>query len=368
MSLSLPRVARMVRKELRQALRDRQMRSFIVVSPLIQLVVFGYAVSTDVRHVQTWVVDQDRTASSRVLVERLTASGYFTVAGHSDRPADGLAALEAGRARVSLEIPPGYQRDLAGGGATVQVLVDGTDPNTANIALGYLTRIMLRLGQERTGASPPVTLVPRAWYNPALESRTYNVPAIIGVLLFLGPMLLTALGVVRERELGTWDQLVVSPVSAMELMLGKTLPMMCIALVNLAMVWGMAMLWFGIPVAGNPLALLVAMVPFIGTSVAIGLLISTVSATQQEAFMSMFLVLLPALIFSGFLFPVESMPGPFQAIAFLNPVRHVLVVVRGVFLRGTSFADHAVQYAVLVTAATVGLSLAVRRFHAMVRG
>lgn len=366
--LSLPRIVRMVRKELRQALRDRQMRSLIVVSPLIQLVVFGYAVSTDVRNVPLWVVDQDRTTAARELVQQLTASGYFTVAGRSDRPADGLVALETGQARVALEIPPGYQRDLTGAGATVQVLVDGTDPNTANIALGYLTRIVLRAGQDLVGSSPPVTLVPRAWYNPALESRTFNVPAIIGVLLFLGPMLLTALGVVRERELGTWDQLVVSPVGAMELMLGKTVPVMLIALLNLTMVWAMAMLWFGIPVTGNPLALLAGAVPFIGTAVAFGLLISTVSATQQEAFMSMFLVLLPALIFSGFLFPVESMPDGFQAVAFLNPVRHVLVIVRGVFLRGTSFADHAVQYAVLVTAATVGLSIAVRRFHAMVRG
>lgn len=366
--LSWPRIVRMVRKELRQALRDRQMRGFIVVSPLIQLVVFGYAVSTDVRNVPVWVVDQDRTTASRDIVEQLTASGYFTVAGRSDRPADGLAALQAGQARVALEIPPGYQRDLTGAGATVQVLVDGTDPNTANIALGYLTRIVLRAGQEVSGAAPPVTLVPRAWYNPALESRTFNVPAIIGVLLFLGPMLLTALSVVRERELGTWDQLVVSPIGAMELMLGKTVPVMLIALLTLALVWAMAMLWFGIPVTGNPLALLLGAVPFIATSVAIGLLISTVSATQQEAFMSMFLVLLPALIFSGFLFPVESMPAGFQGAAFLNPVRHFLVVVRGVFLRGTSFADHAVQYGVLMAAATAGLWLAVRRFHTMVRG
>lgn len=366
--LSWPRIVRMVRKELRQALRDRQMRGFIVVSPLIQLVVFGYAVSTDVRNVPVWVVDQDRTAASRDLVEQLTASGYFAVAGRSDRPTDGLAALQAGQARVALEIPPGYQRDLTGAGATVQVLVDGTDPNTANIALGSLTRIVLRAGQGVSRAAPPVTLVPRAWYNPALESRAFNVPAIIAVLLFLGPMLLTALGVVRERELGTWDQLVVSPIGAMELMLGKTVPVMLIALLNLALVWAMAMLWFGIPVTGNPLALLLGAVPFIATSVAIGLLISTVSATQQEAFMSMFLVLLPALIFSGFLFPVESMPTGFQVAAHFNPVRHFLLVVRGVFLRGTSFVDHATEYAVLAGAAALGLWLAVRRFHAMVRG
>jgi hypothetical protein len=181
--------------------------------PLIQLVVFGYAAPTDVRHVATWVVDHDRTAASRELVDRMTASGYFTVAGRSDRPGDAVRALEAGTARVALEIPPNYERDLAAGRATVQILVDGTDSNTGNIALGYGQRIVTAIALEVAGATPAITLASRAWYNPSLESRVFNVPAVIGILLLLVPMLLTSLNVVREREVGTWDQLAVSPIS-----------------------------------------------------------------------------------------------------------------------------------------------------------
>ena len=368
MSLSWGRVGRLVRKELRQMLRDIRMRGVIFAAPIIQLVVFGYAVSTDVRHVATWVVDHDRTVASRELVDRMTASGYFTVAGRSDRPGDAVRALEAGTARVALEIPPNYERDLAAGRATIQVLVDGTDSNTGNIALGYLQRIVTAIALEEAGAAPAITLASRAWYNPSLESRVFNVPAVIGILLLLVPMLLTSLNVVREREVGTWDQLAVSPISATELMLGKTIPVAMIGLVNLMMVSAVAVLWFGIPIRGHPPALLLAAVLFIITALSIGLIISTVSATQQEAFMSMFLVLLPALIFSGFMFPVESMPGGFRVVAELNPVRHFLVVVRGVFLRGTSFGDHLPQYGILAGFAALGLVIGVRRFRAMVGG
>jgi ABC-2 type transport system permease protein len=358
----------MVRKELRQMLRDVRMRGVIFASPIIQLVVFGYAVSTDVRHVATWVVDHDRTAASRELVDRLTASGYFTVVGRSDRPGDAVGALERGTARVVVEIPPDYERALVEGQARIQVLVDGTDSNTGNIALGYLQRIVQRIALDAAGTAPAITLASRAWYNPSLESRVFNVPAVIGILLLLVPMLLTSLNVVREREIGTWDQLAVSPISATELMLGKTIPVALIGMVSLALVSVVAVLWFGIPIRGFPPALLLAAVLFILTALSLGLIISTISATQQEAFMSMFLVLLPALIFSGFMFPVESMPPGFRVVAELNPVRHFLVVVRGVFLRGTSFSDHLAQYAVLASFAMLGLVEGVRRFRAMVGG
>lgn len=368
MSLSLARVGRVVRKELRQMLRDVRMRGVILASPIIQLVVFGYAVSTEVRDVATWVVDHDRTAASRELVDRLTASGYFTVVGGSDRPADAVRALEWGSARIAIEIPPNYEPDLTAGRATIQALVDGTDSNTGSIALGYLQRIVQEIGLDLAGTAPTITLASRAWYNPSLESRVFNVPAVIGILLLLVPMLLTSLNVVREREMGTWDQLAVSPISPTELMLGKTIPVAMIGLVSLMMVSGVAVLWFGIPIRGHPPALLLAAVLFIITALSIGLIISTISATQQEAFMSMFLVLLPALIFSGFMFPVESMPGGFRVVAELNPVRHFLVVVRGVFLRGTSFGDHLPQYGILAGFAALGLVVGVRRFRAMVSG
>lgn len=366
MSVGAARVGRMLRKELRQMLRDIRMRGVIFVVPVIQLVVFGYAVSTDVRHVPTWVVDHARSQPSRELVERLTASGYFDVVGVSDTPADGVLALERGTARVALEIPPAFEADLEAGRATVQALVDGTDSNTGNIAMSYLVRIFQAVAVEGTGSTAGIVLAARAWFNPALESRVYNVPAVLGILLFMLPMLLTSLGVVREREIGTWDQLTVSPITSTELMLGKTLPVALIGLMQMTLVSLVTVLWFGIPIRGFPPALLMAAVPTIITAIAVGLLISTFSNTQQEAFMSMFLVLLPALIFSGFMFPVSSMPPVFQVITELNPVRHLLVVVRGVFLQETSFKDHLVQYAALWTMALAGLGLAVRRFRRMV--
>lgn len=366
--ISLARVVRMSHKELRQALRDFRMRGVIFLAPIIQLVVFGYAVSTDVRDIPTWVVDQDGSPASRRLVDRIEAGRYFTILGRSERSVEVTRALEDGTALVGVEIPRGYGADLAAGrGAAVQVLVDGTESNRGNIALSYLLRLVQR---EAADAAPPagagITLVPRAWYNPELESQVYNVPAVLGLLLLLITMLLTALSVVREREIGTWDQLAVSPISPTELMLGKTLPVGLIGLVDLVLVAGVAVLWFDIPIRGMPLALLAAAVPFILSGLALGLLISTVSNTQQEAFMSMFLILLPALIFSGFMFPISSMPEAFQWVTLLNPARHFLVVIRGVFLKGTSFADHLVEYTALYTMALVGLAFAVRRFRAMV--
>jgi len=365
--VSPSRVARMARKEWRQMLRDFRMRGVIFIAPLIQLVVFGYAVSTDVRRVPTFVVDQDRTAASRELVDRITASEYFRVVGYGTRGEDAVAALERRVALVALEIPPGFAADLRrGGGTAVQVLVDGTDSNTGSVALGYLQRILRGLQSSGPDEGGGVRLASRAWFNPALESRVYNVPAVIGALLLLITMLLTSLSVVREREIGTWDQLVVSPITPAELMLGKTLPVVAIGLIDLVLVSGVAILWFDIPLRGSPLSLAVGAVPFLIAGLALGLIISTVSTTQQEAFMSMFLVLLPSLILSGFMFPIASMPVPFQLVTLANPLRHFLEVVRGVFLKGAGFAELWAEYATLYGMAIVGLGIAVRRFNRLV--
>ena len=369
MSISRARVGRMVRKELRQVLRDARMRGVVFVAPIIQLLIFGYAVSTDVRHLPTMIVDHDRSPASRSLIDGIAASGYFTIIATSDRGADLDRALDQRDATVTVEIPPRYADDLASGrGAPIQVLVDGTDSNTGNIALSYVIRIVQRTAADMTGAPPGITLAARAWYNPSLESRVYNVPAVMGVLLMLITMLLTALSVVREREMGTWDQLLVSPVNAMELMLGKTIPVAMIGLLDLVLVSTAAILWFGIPFRGSPLVVIVAAVPYLLTGLSVGLIISTISKSQQEAFMSSFLVLMPSLIFSGFMFPVSSMPDGFRQLTLINPLRHFLVVIRSSFLKGTGFADHLQQYVALYVMATIGLSVAVLRFRKMVGG
>jgi ABC-2 type transport system permease protein len=367
--LRLLRTQRMVAKEIRQLFRDPKTKGVIFVSPVIQLLLFGYAVNTDVRNVATAVVDHDRSFASRELVDALTASGYFRVVATSDRSASLGEALDAGRAVVGLEIPRGYEADLfAGRGPAVQLLVDGTNSNTATVAQGYAARIVQQLGariaEQGSGArGPGIELRARAWFNPSLESRVYNVPAVIGVIVLLMSLLLTALAVVREREVGTLEQLLVSPLSAAELMLGKTLPVAAIATVQITIVTTVALLWFDIPFRGSPPTLILAAMMFILAGLSFGLFISTISATQQEAFLAMFLFLLPAIVLSGFLFPIDTMPELFQQLTFLNPLRHFLEIVRGIFLKGAGLSELRVQFLVLAVMAGCGLVLATRRFR-----
>lgn len=369
MSISMLRVRELLKKELRQMLRDPKMRGVLFVAPIIQLVAFGYAVNTDIRDTATFVIDHDRTAISRELLEAFESTGYFEVVASSDRPADLVRALDHGDATVGIEIPAGFARDVsAGRGAQVQVILDGTDSNAATVAQGYAGQIVQQYGLKRATAARTfpaggVDLRTRAWYNPELESRVYNVPAVIGVLILLMSLLLTSMSVVREREMGTLDQLTVSPLSATELMLGKTLPPMLAAFVVLFLITAVAVLWFGIPMRGSNLVLLPAAFLYIVSGLSFGLLISTISKTQQEAFMSMFLFLLPAIILSGFFYPISSMPRVFQWLTLLNPLRHFLEVVRAVFLKGAGITDLWRQYAALTIMAAGTLWLATVRFR-----
>lgn len=371
---SLHRVAALVRKELRQIFRDPKTKRIVFASPILQLLLFGYAVTTDVRDVPTAVVDLDRTQESRGLVDALGASGYFTITGTSTRSGDLADALDGGRAVVGIEIPAGFARDVqAGRSVAVQVLVDGSQSNTATVAQGHATRVIQEYGVVAARATAPgrdgpgqgggVALEARAWFNPGLESRLYNVPAIIGVLLLLMCMLLTALTVVRERELGTLDQLMVGPLTPGELMLGKTLPVALIAVVDLAIICVVAVLWFRVPFQGSYAVLLLASSLYILACLGLGLFISTISRTQQEAFMTMFLMMLPLVILSGFMYPVEAMPPVFQHLTQLNPVRHFLQVVRAIFLRGDGITELWLHLLALAIMAAIALKSAVARFQ-----
>jgi len=362
----LERLLEMVRKEFRQIFRDPRMSRVIFVTPIIQLVVFGYAVSTDVRQTATFVVDHDHTQASRELVEAMTASGYFRVVGRSERPSELVRALDRGDAVVGIQIPARFGADLASGhGATVQALVDGTNSNTGSIALGYARRIARDFG----GAAVPaparraVELRERAWFNPSLLSQDYNVPAVIGTIMFLVCLLLTSLAVVREREIGTLEQLMVSPLRAGELIAGKTIPFAVIGLVDLAMITLLSLLWFGVPFRGDPGLILAASVLYLLSGLGIGLFISTVSRTQQEAFLASFLVYMPAILLSGFMFPVSSMPPAFQTLTLLNPVRHYLEIVRAVFLKGAGPAALWPQFLSLLVMGAVILAFAASRFR-----
>jgi ABC-2 type transport system permease protein len=356
----------MVTKEFRQLARDPQMLRVVFLAPVIELLVFGYAVSTDLREARTMVVDHDRTQASRGIIEAVTASGYFELVRTSERPADLVKALERGDVTLALEIPAGFAKDLESGrGATIQVLLDGTNSNTAQVASSYVERILLDHVRQLSpdGEPPPLELEERAWYNPELASRTYNVPATIGVLNLVICLLLTSLAVVREKEIGTLEQLRVSPVGAAELILGKTVPFAVLGLVNLAIVTTIALLWFSIPLRGSVLLLVAASCLYIVCGLAIGLLVSTVSNTQQEAFMSTFMVVMPSILLSGFLFPVSSMPEPVQWITIVNPVRHYIDVVRGIFLKGSGIDILWTQLLALAAIGGILLTLATVRFR-----
>jgi ABC-2 type transport system permease protein len=368
MKISLLRIRVLIQKELRQLFRDPKTKRIIFAAPVIQLLMFGYAVNTDVRNVATVAVDQDRTAESRLLLETLTASGYFSIVEGGNDPGDIADALDAGSALVGVQIPPGFSRDMkARRFATAQILIDGTNSNTATVAQGYAGRIIQEfaieqatiLGRTQQGG---IELRSRAWYNPDLSSRVYNVPGIVGLLLLLMALLLTGLAVVRERELGTLEQLMVSPVSPTELILGKTVPVVFICLVDLALITTLAVLWFHIPLRGPVLALLLASFLYVLSGLGVGLIISTISKTQQEAFLTIFLFVIPAIILSGFMYPIDTMPEVFQYLTLLNPIRYFMEMVRGIFLKGQGVTDLWIHYLVLTGMALVVVVGASKRF------
>lgn len=282
-------------------------------------------------------------------------------------------ALDHGDVLVGLEIPQGFSRDLAvSRPADVQLLVDGTTANTANVALGYATQIIARWGLAHGGGVAARTMRTtgagvdfrvRAWYNENLESRVYNVPAVIGTIVLLMTLLLTSLAVVREREIGTLEQLMVSPLRPVELIIGKTLPAVIVAFIDLALITTISLLWFDIPFRGSAPFLLVASLAYILTGLGLGLFISTVSNTQQEAFMSMFFFFLPAIMLSGFMFPIANMPAALQYLTYLDPLRYYLEIVRGVFLRGAGWRILYPQALILLGIGVFVLGLATRQFR-----
>jgi ABC-2 type transport system permease protein len=361
----LDRLGGMVRKELLQVFRDPRLLRMVIVAPVLQLLAFGYVVSTDVRRVPTFVVDQDRTQASRDLARTLFASGYFRPVGGSDRPRDLVEALDHGRAMVGVEIPRGFARDLARSSARVQLLFDGTNSNTATVASGYAGRIIQAYALANGGLArtPPIELRERAWFNPALASRDYNVPAVMGAIMLIMSLLLTSLAVVREREMGTLEQLMVSPLSPAELIIGKTVPFAIIGMVDLVLIAAVALLWFRVPFEGNFLLLLLAGVLYLFSALGLGLLISTISNTQQEAVMTSFLVIMPLILLSGFMFPVSSMPVTFQWFTLLNPLRHFLEIVRAVFLKGAGLDALWPQFLALLLMGAGVLGFATTRFR-----
>ncbi len=363
------RIKNMVIKEFIQTFRDKRMRFFLVVPPMIQLFAFGYVVSLDVSYIPTAWYDLDNSFESRELARRFSSSGYFVIE-HAPRSENGIRdLLDRGKVLCAVQINRGFQEDLRRGVPTaIQVIVDGTDSNTATVAMNYAASIISAYsrdlaGPQVKGAHTKIDLRIRAWYNPALRSRNYNVPGVIATLIMLICLNLTSMAVVREREVGTMEQLMVTPIRPVELMLGKTIPFAAVGLFDMLLVTVVGVLWFDVPIRGSVVLLLFCTAVYLLSVLGIGLFISTISRTQQQAMMATMLFFMPAILLSGFVFPVDNMPVFFQYLTYANPLRYFLVIIRGVFLKGNGIGILWPQIAALFMIGSVVITLSSLRFR-----
>jgi len=364
----------MLIKEFIQIFRDPRMRAVILMVPIIQVIIFGYAVTTDVRHIPTALYDLDNTPSSRELADRFQGSGYFDIVERVQTDSASRDVLDSGTAKVVLRLNRGFSEALTGGRtASVQLILDGSDSNTTGIVLGYAghitaaanNRILVDRIARTTGArfeAEPVSIASRSWFNPNLESRFFFLPGVIAQLVMIISIILSSMAVVREREIGTMEQIMVTPIGRLEFILGKTLPFALIGFLDVALVSAIAVLWFQVPLEGHLVTLLFATGLFLLSTLGVGLFISTVSHTQQQAMMATFFFIMPAILLSGFIYPIANMPAAIQALTYLNPLRYFLVIIRGIYLKGTGFAVLWPQMAALAILGLGTLSLAAGRF------
>ncbi len=356
---------RIVVKEILQLRQDRRMLPLLFLAPVVQIVVFGFAVNTDVTNVPLVLVDGDRSARSRDLVRRFTGSGYFVLVG-SEEDSGGIDEwLVTGRAQLALVIGAGYGRKAESGGTPeVQVIADGTDSMSATIALGYASSIVKgeearlvasRLAESKRAAPGRIELVPRVWYNPDLLSRWFYVPAVLALVLMLMTMLLSAMAVVREKEIGTMEQLIVTPIRSWQLLVGKLLPFGVIGIIQVFLVTAVTVWGFGVPLRGSFWLLLGLTMLFLLNTLGLGLLVSTVVRTQQQAMMTAtFVFTVPMVYLSGLIFPIENMPPGIQLFTRVIPLRYYANVIRGIFLRGSGLD---VLWPEALTLAAMGASI-----------
>lgn len=372
--MNIHRILRLMKKELIQTRRDRRMLGFLFVAPIFQLFLFGYAVSTDINHIAMAVLDEDRTASSRALIQRFTASRYFDQVAYLSSQAEINTWMDAGKAQMVLRVPRGFGKDMTRGRvAEIQTILDGSDSRTALVIDGYANGVLRQYGAEiartrlevlrsRLPRVPSVDGRIRVWYNPELKSVNFMVPGVLCMILLLITMTMTSLAVVREKEIGTLEQLVVTPISAAELMLGKTLPFLLIGLIEVALTLLTSVVMFHVKIAGNIPLLFALSALFLLTTLGLGVFISTISRTQHEATLTSFLFFMPFILLSGFIFPVENMPAAVQWVTYLIPLRYFLEIIRGIFLRGVGLDVLWPQVLVLAAFGVGILTLAAARF------
>ena len=364
-----------VRKEFLQLRRDPRLFPVIFISPILQLLLLGYAANLDVRDIPSVVCDLDRTAASRDFLDGFVNSGYFTVRARVGRMEEIDRFLDNGVAAMAFVVPRGFGDKLAGGKrASVMIIADGSESQSATIGVNYanmivgtyVQRIVLeRFGRiEGTGARPVlVNAEVRVWYNPELSSRNFMVPGVLGLILMVMTISLASMGIVREKENGTMEQLIVTPIRPHQLIVGKLLPFVLIGLVQATFVIGVAKWWFLVPVRGSLPLLFILSLAFMLNTLGIGLFISTISRTQQQAMFTTVFFIMPMMLLGGFVFPIENMPPFFQAVSRIVPARYFFVIIRGIMLRGAGWPELWGQAASLLALGALLFFLSVLRFH-----
>jgi ABC-2 type transport system permease protein len=368
----IPRTLSLIRKEFLHILRDPRALMVMFAMPIVQLLLLGYAATTDVEHLRTAVFDGDKSAASRELIEAYRASSYFDVGLYVESEAQLEHLVNSEQARAGLVIPAGYGEKLADGGqAQVAFVIDGSDPSVANAVFAASQSVgqaqSMRIMERTMGLDPDdlpgVQIRPRVWYNPEMKSTNFMIPGIMGMILYFMTALFTAMSIVREREQGTIEQLIVTPIRPLELIVSKVVPYVFISFFDVLEVLVIGVLWFGVPIRGSLGLLLGLSALFLLTSLGIGIFISSVASTQQEAMLLTFLTVFPSVFLGGLFFPIEAMPGWLQAITCVIPLRYMLVVLRGIILKGVGLQILRQQVAALLVFGVVVVLLAAARFR-----
>ncbi len=365
------RIREFVRKEFIQLFRDRRNRHLLIIAPLIQLLVFGYVVSTDVRDIRVAILDQSRTRESRMLKDALDANRTFRITRYAGNSTELEEILVRREVDLAVKIGPDFAQLIRRGDSSpIQILADGSMSNMASVRIAYSSLVLDRFNRNLIRELYPekidygkIDARIRTWYNPNLDSRNFYVPGIVAFLIMLISLLFTSMAIIREREAGTIEQLIVTPLKPVELILGKTIPYIMIAQAQMVMVTVFAIFWFSIPLQGSLSLLFAATCLFLLSTLGIGLFISTISATQQQAMMTTFFFILPFFMLSGFVFPIANMPLVVQWLTYLNPLRYFLVIIRGIFLKGVGLEILWPQLLALTVIGLIVFTCAVKRFR-----
>jgi len=363
--VSLQRIIAILKKEFGQLFKDRRLLPIVFVAPVLQLTLLGFAASLDVKNISMVVCDLDKSAESRSMIQKFTNSGYFTMEYATEEYSAIQQFIDDNKVTMALVIPPRFgDKVLRREPARIQVILDGSEGNTAAISMGYVNQIIIGastqiLTEVLGGRAPAGRVDPevRAWYNPSLKSRNFMVPGVLVLILLITTTNLTAMAIVKEKEVGTLEQLMVTPIRSFELILGKLFPFIIVGMTNVCVVLTVMVFGFGIPIKGSVLLLFVLTGTFLMTSLGVGLFVSTISKTQQQAMMTaIFFVMMPMMYISGFVFPIENMPMPLQYLSLFIPMRYYLVVVRSIILKGVGL-DMLWPQAVMLL--TMGLAILV---------